>query len=279
MVCPRPPRRVVAAYGVALARAVAAARALLRAHAGYECKEPEPGKLTVRAKVARMLRCRFRALRCPGLNRIHPQPPPLLQVAFNSLEEAVRWAAALQRALLEVDWPPEVLTWRECREVLDGEEDEEEDDDDEMQDATEALDGRSEGGSERGGGVNAGVNAAAAPGAALLWRGLRVRAGIAAGALTSKAPLNTGRADYFGAMPNLAARLMALAAPGQSLVDGARLSTLRTLSWRAGAGLLPGSAAAPEAVELTPLGQFAGAPRAAASPQKRENEKKVGVGV
>ncbi len=42
-----------------------------------------------------------------------------------------------------------------------------------------------------------------------------MRAGIALGAPTSKAPLNTGRADYFGAVANLAARLMGLAAPGQ----------------------------------------------------------------
>lgn len=31
---------------------------------------------------------------------------------------------------------------------------------------------------------------------------------------------NTGRADYFGNLPNLAARVMALAAPGQILLEG-----------------------------------------------------------
>lgn len=39
--------------------------------------------------------------------------------------------------------------------------------------------------------------------------------GISYGAPSSKAPLNTGRADYFGSVPNLAARLMAVAQPGQ----------------------------------------------------------------
>lgn len=31
----------------------------------------------------------------------------------------------------------------------------------------------------------------------------------------SKKPLNTGRADYFGVLANMAARVMALASPGQ----------------------------------------------------------------
>lgn len=35
--------------------------------------------------------------------------------------------------------------------------------------------------------------------------------GISWGVPSSKAPLNTGRADYFGSTPNLAARLMAVA--------------------------------------------------------------------
>lgn len=37
-----------------------------------------------------------------------------------------------------------------------------------------------------------------------------------------------GRADYFGSVPNLAARLMAVAQPGQILVDG-RLNSLQAL--------------------------------------------------
>lgn len=63
---------------------------------------------------------------------------------------------------------------------------------------------------------------------ALLWRGLRLKVGMAYGAPTSKAPLNTGRADYYGSVPNLAARLMATARPGQALLEGGRgLASLR----------------------------------------------------
>jgi hypothetical protein len=49
----------------------------------------------------------------------------------------------------------------------------------------------------------------------LIWRGLRVRIGMSYGFVNNKKPLNTGRADYFGVLPNGAARVSALAAPGQ----------------------------------------------------------------
>ncbi len=49
----------------------------------------------------------------------------------------------------------------------------------------------------------------------LIWAGLRVRVGMAYGYVSSKKPLNTGRADYFGVLANMAARVSALAAPGQ----------------------------------------------------------------
>lgn len=49
----------------------------------------------------------------------------------------------------------------------------------------------------------------------LLWRGLRVRIGMAHGLVSNKKPLNSGRADYFGVLPNAAARVSALAVPGQ----------------------------------------------------------------
>jgi hypothetical protein len=49
----------------------------------------------------------------------------------------------------------------------------------------------------------------------LIWRGLRVRVGMSYGFVNNKKPLNTGRADYFGVLPNGAARVSALAAPGQ----------------------------------------------------------------
>lgn len=52
-------------------------------------------------------------------------------------------------------------------------------------------------------------------GGELLWAGLRVRIGMSYGHVSSKKPLNTGRADYFGVLPNMSARVSALAAPGQ----------------------------------------------------------------
>eukprot|EP00878_Enallax_costatus_P046534 GHUV01056660.1.p1 GENE.GHUV01056660.1~~GHUV01056660.1.p1 ORF type:complete len:117 (-),score=34.02 GHUV01056660.1:161-511(-) len=48
-----------------------------------------------------------------------------------------------------------------------------------------------------------------------IWRGLRVKVGMSYGMVNSKKPLNTGRADYYGVLANGAARVMALAAPGQ----------------------------------------------------------------
>jgi class 3 adenylate cyclase len=39
--------------------------------------------------------------------------------------------------------------------------------------------------------------------------------GMAHGMVSNKKPLNSGRADYFGVLPNAAARVSALAAPGQ----------------------------------------------------------------
>ncbi|KAH7623655.1 putative Adenylate cyclase [Nannochloris sp. 'desiccata'] len=222
--------RIITAYNVALARAVRAARLLLRTHDGYECKEPEPGKLTV---------------------------------AFRSLESALRWAAALQSSLLEVHWPREILSWEECREVREGEE---EDDfgyghDDGLEDnqeghgSAEILKGVDGTCGDLGSIAVSGISA----GGAVVWRGLKVRIGIACGIPTSKAPLNTGRADNFGTIPNLAARLMSLAQSGQVLFDGAKLPTLRPLNpitWRDEVGILPGNELNPEGIELTPLGQF-----------------------
>lgn len=79
-----------------------------------------------------------------------------------------------------------------------------------------------------------------------------LQAGISYGVPSSKAPLNTGRADYFGSVPNLAARLMAVAQPGQVLVDG-RLGSIPGLQWRDdGGALLLGPECGP--LEFTPLG-------------------------
>lgn len=56
--------------------------------------------------------------------------------------------------------------------------------------------------------------------------------------LTNPLPLPAGRADYFGSVPNLAARLMAVARPGQMLLDGGRLNSMRDLQWREDGGAL-----------------------------------------
>ncbi len=70
-------------------------------------------------------------------------------MSHRSLEQAVRWAAAVQRELLRVDWPKGLLEWAEC--APDYDED--------------------------------GV---------LLWRGPRVKVGMAVGHDAAKRPLNTG---------------------------------------------------------------------------------------
>ena len=64
----------------------------------------------------------------------------------------MRWAAAVQRELLKVDWPDGVLEWAECAPET-------------------GEDGR------------------------LLWRGLRVKVGMAVGHDAAKRPLNTGEAQ------------------------------------------------------------------------------------
>ncbi|CAL8470951.1 g10493 [Coccomyxa elongata] len=133
------------AYNLAMGRYTRTVRGTLPDHAGYECKEPEPGKFTL---------------------------------AFPTLEAAVRWCVELQLALLHVDWPEAMLRWPDCAPETD---------------------------------PSTGT---------LLFRGLRVRMGMAFGRAQHRKPLNTGRADYYGALANLAARVSALAAPGQVLVEG-----------------------------------------------------------
>lgn len=55
----------------------------------------------------------------------------------------------------------------------------------------------------------------------IIWRGLRVRIGLAYGMASFKKPLMTGAADYFGSLPNLAARVMSKASGGQVLMEPA----------------------------------------------------------
>ena len=231
--------RIITAYNVALARAVRTARALLRTHNGYECKEPEPGKFTV---------------------------------AFTQLDDAVRWGAALQSSLLDLQWPDEVLSWEECREVREKEEEENllalseayplhETHESIHKGAAavpmSALDSLQSGIFSGIGGAGDDLIIDGLSHGGIVWRGLRVRVGIACGVPTSKAPLNTGRADYFGTIPNLAARLMSLAQSGQVLVDGAKVQSLRPMHWRDDGGILAGNDAFPQNIEIYPLGQFA----------------------
>jgi len=55
----------------------------------------------------------------------------------------------------------------------------------------------------------------------VLYRGLRVKIGMAHGRASLKKPIqSTGRADYYGILPNTAARLMSVSPPGQVLTDG-----------------------------------------------------------
>ena len=80
-----------------------------------------------------------------------------LELACSDLESAVRWAAVIQKQLLEIAWPEVVLEWPMCAEVYDHE--------------------NNVGGRE-----------------ALLWKGLRVRIGMACGKPQYRKPLNTGTA-------------------------------------------------------------------------------------
>lgn len=62
--------------------------------------------------------------------------------------------------------------------------------------------------------------------------------------------LSTGRADYYGALPNLAARVSALAAPGQILVEGSA-GLRKELVWERrdeGWALLPSPDGGPKGV-------------------------------
>jgi len=182
--------KIMTAHTVALSRAVAVARSLLPLYGGYECKEPEPGKLTL---------------------------------VFRSLKDGLGWSGAFQRDLVEkVDWPEEVLLWEDCKEAVE----QEDTDNDDSQEEGEDDDCRGTEGEEEEG------KAAKPSSSVVVWRGLRAHVGIAWGAPSVKAPLNTGRADYHGTVVNLAARLMSMAQPGQILVEGGQLQTVvKDLQW------------------------------------------------
>lgn len=121
--------------------------------------------------------------------------PGKFTLAFRDLPDALRCCCSLQRALLGAQWPARLLECSACAPV-----------------STRSVHQNGDFGM-----ANAAVMDEQAE---LLWRGLRVRVGIAYGKVDHKKPLCTGRADYYGALPNLAARVCALAKPGQVLVDG-----------------------------------------------------------
>ena len=75
---------------------------------------------------------------------------------------------------------------------------------------------------------------------------------------------STGRADYFGALPNLAARVCAQAAPGQVLLD-CHPGVLRAMPWSVSAGLhedgslvamLGQGSGCESGIEMVRVGQF-----------------------
>ena len=95
---------------------------------------------------------------------------------------------------------------------------------------------------------------------AVTWRGLHARCSVVHGRGTTRKPLNTGRADYFGAIPNLAARVCATAQYGQTLLEPTR--GLSGVTWNVeDGGTTTGgihvgpSAGAPE-MQLDVLGTF-----------------------
>ena len=122
-------------------------------------------------------------------------------ISFTSAGDAVEFAASLQPALLKCEWPEEALDQPACCEQT----------------------------SEVG---------------SLLWKGPRVRVGMHIGTTMRKEVLVTGlhggrawKADFFGQTVNLAARVSALAAGGQTLVTQAFKEVVDREVPGAGAGM------------------------------------------
>lgn len=169
-----------------------------------------------------------------------PQPGSFT-IAFAELKASIQWAAAVQNTLLNLDWPEEILNWAGCEPIFAGEYD--------SQDDESCVSGSK-------------VSTMMLDSSNLIWRGLSVHIGMASGALLSKAPLNTGRADYFGTIPNLAARLVKIARPGQTLFDASRMDTLNDLRWNGDKAYLPSgknmmkTEHIDDSVYLMPIGQI-----------------------
>lgn len=201
-------------------------RKLLKEYGGYECKEPQPGKFTL---------------------------------AFADLEAAIRWAAAVQAALVGINWPEAILEWNECAPAFDIDDGDHSSDNGSYLSDSEVAIPKSESTQWHDGSIRVGTKQWA--GKVVLWRGLPVRIGMASGVPLSKAPLNTGRADYYGTIPNLAARLVQIARPGQILFDAAKLDTLLNIKWSGGRAYLSGDNTFLKdqiggGVYLTPIGQL-----------------------
>lgn len=98
-----------------------------------------------------------------------------------------------------------------------------------------------------------------------IHRGLRVKVGMAYGNGVDKRPLKTGRADYYGMLPNIAARVSSLARPGQVLIHTSSNFNIHEVHWMSqDAGILKfdkplkleEDGAAEAAVEISKLGMF-----------------------
>ena len=218
---------IVASFAQGVALASKAIRMVLKDFDGYECKEPHPGKFTM---------------------------------AFSSLDSAVKWSAAVQTALIELDWPTEILEWPGCRATYAMEDHFSQDDNESY--VSEGEDFVTQSGSSPWKEESIKTSEKTDEmGNSLIWRGLSVRIGMASGGPLSKAPLNTGRADYFGTIPNLAARLVNIAQPGQVLFDASKLDTLIDMKWNGEKAFLSGDTYFKDkqyahGVYLTPIGQL-----------------------
>lgn len=168
-----------------------------------------------------------------------PQPGNFT-IAFAELESSLRWASAVQNTLINLDWPEEILTWAGCEASFASEYD--------SQDDESCISGSK---------LSAMIDSSV-----MIWRGLSAKIGMASGALLSKAPLNTGRADYFGTIPNLSARLVKLAQPGQILVDASKIDSLTSIRWNGDKAYLAGennmmkAEHIDDSTYLTPIGQI-----------------------
>jgi hypothetical protein len=131
--------------------------------------------------------------------------PGKFTLIFRTFESAIAFGSTVHTALLWTDWSEDVLSLRGCAEEL-------------------------------------------SPTGRTLFRGLRVKVGIAFGQAASRKPLSSGRAgaalrhassmgfgckrsccvqmtccaDYYGSLPNLAARIMSVASLGQTLFEATK---------------------------------------------------------